>query len=52
MFISKIKSKYWYSTKDRKRKSISLKDLKSEKGLEVIHDKRAGRYFFHVPVEI
>jgi len=51
-FIRKIKSRYWYTTKDRKRKEISFSDIKKEKGLEIIYEKKTGRYFLHYPVDI
>jgi putative transposase len=51
-FIKKIKSHYWYTTKDRKRKKISLDEIDTKKrGLEVIHDKVTKKYFLHYPVE-
>ena len=51
-FIRKIKSRYWYTTKDRKRKAISFNDIKKEKGLEIIYEKKTGRYFLHYPIDI
>lgn len=51
-FIRKIKSKYWYTTKDRKRINISLKDIKTKpRGIEIIYEKPTGKYFLHYPVE-
>ena len=50
--IKKIKSRYWYRTKDRKRKNISFSDIQcNDKGMEIIHDKIKDRYFLHYPVE-
>jgi len=50
-FIKEIESRYWFTTKDRRRVSITYSQIKSQKGLEVIHEKETGRYFLHVPVE-
>lgn len=53
-FIKKIKSRYWFSTKDRKRQTVSLLDIiKSgqDRGLEIIHEKLTNKYFIHIPVE-
>jgi len=51
-FINKIKSRYWYTTKDRKRKCISLRDLDCKKrSIEIIYEKAKNRYFLHIPVE-
>ena len=50
--IKNIKSRYWYRTKDKKRKSISFSDIQhNDKGIEIIHDKIKDRYFLHYPVE-
>lgn len=50
-FIRDIESRYWFTTRDRKRVFISYSQIESQKGLEVIHEKETGRYFLHVPVE-
>ena len=51
--IKRIKSKYWYTTHNRKRKSISFRDLQcNNKGVEIIYDKIKDRYFLHYPVEV
>ena len=51
--IKKIKSRYWYTTKDRKRKNISFSELQcNDKGIEVIYDKIRNRYFLHYPVDV
>jgi len=51
-FIRKIKSKYWYTTKDRKRKSIPLGDINTQKrGIEIVYEKATNKYFLHYPVE-
>ena len=48
-----IKSTYWYRTKDRKRKFISLKDVSCQKrGIEIIYEKDTNKYFLHYPVDI
>ena len=51
-FIRNMKSRYWYTTKDRKRKTISFDELNKERGLEIIHEKTTNRYFLHYPVDI
>jgi transposase len=52
-FINKIKSRYWYTTKNKKRKHISFIDINTtKKGLEVIYEKETDRYFLHYPVDI
>jgi len=55
-FIKEIKSKYWFRTKDRKRKYISFQDIfesgtTPKKGLEIIFDRINNKYFLHYPVE-
>lgn len=53
-FIKKIKSNYWFRTKDHKRKNISFNDILNqtkERGLEIIYEKDTDRYFIHYPVE-
>jgi putative transposase len=52
VFINKIKSRYWFTGKDRKRKHISFSDIDSQKrGIEIIHEKETGKYFLHYPVD-
>jgi len=51
-FLKHIKSRYWYQTKNRKRKYISFNDLKSNKGLEIIYEKKTNKYFLHCPIDI
>lgn len=51
-FIKKIKSRYWYTTRDRKRKYISFPDVdKCKRGLEIVYEKETDRYFLHYPIE-
>ena len=53
-FIRKIESKYWFRTKERKRKYVSFEDIfknTTQKGIEVIHDKINNKYFLHYPIE-
>ena len=51
-FIKKIKSRYWFTTKNRKRKYISLLDIDcQQRGLEIIYEKETGKYFLHYPVD-
>ena len=53
-WIREIESKYWYITKDRKRKTVSFKDICNiqPRGFEIIHDKVTDRFFLHYPVDI
>ena len=49
-----INSKYWFTTKDRKRKSIlfsTIFEQTKKRGLEIIHEKDTDRYFIHYPVD-
>ena len=50
-YIKKIKSKYWFTTSDRRRIHIPYSQIPSKGGVEVIHEKETERYFLHVPVE-
>ena len=52
-FIRKIKSNYWYTTKDRKRKHINLETIFKERprGIEIIYEKETNKYFLHYPIE-
>lgn len=51
-FINNIKSHYWYTTKNRKRKQVSLTELEVKKrGMEIIYDKKTDKYFLHYPVD-
>ena len=51
-FIRKIKSRYWFTTRNKKRVNISLEDIDAQKrGLEIIYEKETGKYFLHYPVE-
>jgi len=52
VFIKGITSKYWFTSKDRKRKYISFSDIDCQKrGLEIIYEKETDRYFLHYPVD-
>ena len=52
-FIRKIKSRYWYTTRDRKRKFISVKTIDAKRrSIEVIHEKETDEWFLHYPVEV
>jgi len=54
-FVKKIKSKYWFTNKSGKRKSISFFDIfnsTKQKGIEIIYEKETDRYFIHYPVDI
>lgn len=51
-FISKIKSKYWFTNKQHKKVNISFSDIDTQKrGIEIIHDKKTGKYFLHYPID-
>ena len=52
-FIRKIKSNYWFTTREGKRKRMSFSDIKTtDKGIEIIYEKETGKYFLHYPVDI
>jgi len=52
-YIRDIKSKYWFTTKDRKRKYMSFADIfkQQERGIEIIYEKETNKYFLHYPIE-
>ena len=52
-YIKKIKSRFNYTTKDRKRKNITFQEIfkQSERGLEIIYEKDTKRYYLHYPIE-
>lgn len=53
-FIKKIKSHYWFRSKDHKRRNISFHDIfknTAQKGLEIIFDKVKNHYYLYYPVE-
>ena len=50
-FIRSIKSNYWFTSKDGRRERISFSDMPQDKGLEIIYEKKTGKYFLHYPVE-
>ena len=50
--IKNIKSNYWFTGKDGKKKKISFLDIQSNKGLEIVYEKETGKYFLHCPVPI
>jgi len=51
-FIRKIKSRYWFTTRGRKRVNISFEDIASQgRGIEIIYEKLTGKYFLHYPVD-
>jgi IS605 OrfB family transposase len=50
-----IKSRYWYRTRDRKRKPISLEDIyktTSKRSIEIVYEKDTKKYFLFCPVEV
>jgi len=52
MELLKIKSRYWYRTKQRERKTLTLKEIFNQqpRGLEIIYDKVKNEYYAHYPV--
>lgn len=51
-FLAGIKSRYWYTNRNRKRCSISLNDIDcTKRGMEIIYEKNTDRYFLHYPVD-
>ena len=52
-FIRKIKSRYWFTTPDRRRINIPYSKIfeENKKGLEIIYEKETNRYFIHCPVD-
>lgn len=53
-FIRNIKSQYWYTDVNGKKKRSSFSDLCSqtkERGLEITYDKKQDKYYFSYPVE-
>ena len=53
VFIRKIKSRYWFTTPDRRRINIPYSKIfeENKKGLEIIYEKETNRYFIHCPVD-
>jgi IS605 OrfB family transposase len=52
--LLEIESCYWFTDKDRKRKTISFLDVFNsthKKGFEIIYEKATDRYFLHYPVQ-
>lgn len=53
--IKYIKSRYWYRTKNYKRRTIKIEDIYKStnkcSGIEYFKDKSTGRYYLHCPVE-
>jgi IS605 OrfB family transposase len=52
--LTKIKSRYFYKSGDRKRGVISFKDIfnnTKKRGVELIHDKLTDKFYLHYPVE-
>jgi len=51
-FIREIPSRYWFTTRDRRRRTLSFSEIENRKrGMEIIYEKNTGRYFLHYPVE-
>jgi IS605 OrfB family transposase len=52
-FIKKIKSRYWFTAKNGKKKSIPYSEIfeENKKGLEIIHEKYSDKWFIHCPVK-
>ena len=55
-WLKSMKSRFWYTGKDRRRKIISfdelVKDGQLASGVELIHDKITDRHFIHCPVDL
>jgi IS605 OrfB family transposase len=54
-WIKNIKSRYWYTTPNRRRVIMSFKNIftnTQKRGLEIIYEKDTNRYFLHYPVDI
>jgi len=54
-FIRQIKSRYCYTTKNRKRTQLSFFDIfnsTKKRSIEIIYEKDTNRYFLHYPVEV
>jgi putative transposase len=54
-WLKNIESRYWFTTKDKKRKIISFADVfstTSKKRIEIIFDKVKDQFYLHYPVEI
>ena len=46
-FIKDIKSRYWFTTRERKRSFVSFLEIDSqERGFEIIYEKETGKYFY------
>jgi putative transposase len=53
VYFRNMKSRWWYTTRDRKRVALSLSDIieQTKKGsLECIYEEHTNRFFLHVPV--
>ena len=51
-WIRSIPSRYWYRTRDRKRKQVPFSEINQGKGLDIIYEKDTKKYYFHYPVEV
>jgi IS605 OrfB family transposase len=47
---TQLQSRYWYTTSDRKRHTLSLAELPA-RGLEILYNRDTDRYFIHAPVD-
>ena len=55
-FIRNIKSRYWFTDINNKKKTTTFsnilkENIGNEKGCEIIYEKSTDRYFLHYPVE-
>jgi putative transposase len=52
-FLREIKSRWWYTTTDRRRVNIPYSQIfeACPKGMEIIYEKATDRYFVYCPVE-
>ena len=50
-WIDDIKSRYWFTNRDRRRTTVELSDV-PHNGFEVVYDRVTNRYFLHCPVPV
>lgn len=54
-FLKDIQSQYWYTTKDKRKEKVSLKEIIQQQskvsGIEILYDKVKNHYYFCYPVD-
>ena len=54
-FLKDIQSQYWFTTKDRRKEKVSLKEIIQQQskvsGIEILYDKVKNHYYFCYPVD-